>query len=184
MPGIFRLNGMLSVFPDSGLIVRLIRKPSRAFPPQKNRFTNEPANSVWTGAEEPVVSHARGVAGGGGWGGFISPPWQQSQTNQLALLTGPDIGNEQRGMFSRLIFLWGKPPPLPPLRVKLTVHGRSKRSTTNWTQLNILTSTLLLTKLRLSSYMLKNNNKNNEVLTLSISVLCIEAECPMVKCVL
>lgn len=89
----------------------------------------------------------------------------------------------ERNVF-KINFFVGETPPPPPPRVKLTVHGRSKRSTTNWTQLNILTSTLLLTKLRLSSYMLKNNNKNNEVLTLSISVLCIEAECPMVKCVL
>lgn len=65
-------------------------------------------------------------------------------------------------------------------RVKRGPVTKKKRSTTSWTQPNILPSLLLLTKLRSSSYTLKKRkklNKNNQVLTLSISVLCIEAEC-------
>lgn len=155
---------MLTVFPDSDRVPNPWL--SCAFPPQKNRLLAGKISLV-PGAGEPVTSQARGRG-----------HYAAVSTNQIGathLVSGTGIGSEQRGMFWRL-FLGEKKETVWVTRqngCESVNHGRIARQQTG--HKCILPSLLLLTKVRLSSYTLKI--KNNQVLTLSISVLCIEAEC-------
>lgn len=79
--GIFSLNGMLTVFPDSDRVPN--PQPSCAFPPQKIRFlAGKPLlvptpTDCRTGAKEPVTSQARG------WGHFATMTTIQNKAARL-----------------------------------------------------------------------------------------------------
>lgn len=133
---------MLTVFPDSDCVPN--PPPSCAFPPQKNRLLAGKISLV-PGAEEQVTSQARGR---GHYSAMMIRP------NRLAY-SGPGFRSEQRGKFGRLFF--GKEGiSVSDSAARLWIGESWKnRSTTDWTQVNILPSLLLLTKIRLSSYTLK-----------------------------
>lgn len=78
--GIFSLNGMLTVFPDSDRVPNL--QPSCAFPPQKIRFLAGKPLLV------PTPAQTTGLELRNQWrhrlgGGIILLPWQPSKTTHL-----------------------------------------------------------------------------------------------------
>lgn len=167
--GIFSLNGMLTVFPDSDRVPNL--QPSCAFPPQKIRFLAGKPLLV------PTPAQTAGLELRNQWrhrlgGGIILLPWQPSKTKQLTLWTG--FRNEQKGMSGRLFLEKNKP------RSEISRAAVTRRPAEDALDDRLNTAehfTIVAIANKTSFEQLYIKTKSSRVLTLFICVLCVEAEC-------